>query len=44
MGAVHAYGRRLNGHQVTVVGEVPEETVRRFAGAVEPVKSGNAKP
>ncbi len=36
MGAVHAYGRKVNGHQVTVVGEVPAETVRRFAGAIVP--------
>jgi sigma-E factor negative regulatory protein RseB len=34
IGAVHAYGRQVNGYQVTVVGEVPAETVRRFAGAM----------
>lgn len=27
MGAVHAFGREVDGHQVTVVGEVPAETV-----------------
>lgn len=34
MGAVHAFGRLLHGHQITVVGEVPEATVRRIAAAV----------
>ena len=40
IGAVHAAGRRISGHQVTVVGEVPLETVeavlagiRRIPGA-----------
>lgn len=37
MGAVHAFGRVLHGHQVTVVGEVPEATVRRIAAAVRRV-------
>lgn len=27
MGAIHAFGREVDGHQVTVVGEVPAETV-----------------
>lgn len=27
MGAVHAFGREIEGHQVTVVGEVPAQTV-----------------
>lgn len=27
MGAVHAFGREIDGHQVTVVGEVPSQTV-----------------
>lgn len=27
MGAVHAFGRQIDGHQVTVVGEVPSQTV-----------------
>lgn len=31
MGAVNAYGRRANGYQITVVGEVPEATVRYIA-------------
>lgn len=34
MGAVHAYGARVNGHQVTVVGEVPAETVALIAKSV----------
>lgn len=34
MGAVHAFGKMLAGHQVTVVGEVPEQTVLAVAGAV----------
>ncbi len=35
MGLTNAYGRALEGHQVTVVGEVPSETVRRVAEAVK---------
>lgn len=31
MGAVNAFGRRVDGHQITVVGEVPDVTVRRIA-------------
>lgn len=34
MGAVHAYGRMLNGYQVIVVGEVPAVTVERIARSV----------
>ncbi len=44
LGAVHAYGRQVNGHQVTVVGEVPAETVRRFAGALVPAAARVASP
>ena len=40
MGAVHAFGRMLHGHQVTVVGEVPEATVRRIAAAVRHTGGG----
>lgn len=39
LGAVHAYGRRIDGHQVTVVGEVPGATVRTIA---ESVRRGDA--
>jgi sigma-E factor negative regulatory protein RseB len=35
MGAVHAFGKMLHGHQITVVGEVPEQTVVAAAGAVQ---------
>jgi sigma-E factor negative regulatory protein RseB len=38
MGAVHAYGARVNGHQVTVVGEVPAETVALIAKSVAPAR------
>jgi sigma-E factor negative regulatory protein RseB len=34
MGAVNAYGSLLEGHQITVVGEVPAKTVRSVAGAI----------
>lgn len=34
IGAVHAAGRRLDGHQVTVVGEVPAVTVEAAAAGV----------
>lgn len=36
MGAVHAYARMVNGHHVTVVGEVPAITVRMMADSVMP--------
>ncbi len=35
MGGVNAYGRRLNGHLVTVVGEVPLLTVKQIAESIE---------
>lgn len=35
MGGVNAYGRRLNGHLVTVVGEVPPLTVKQIAESIE---------
>lgn len=35
MGAVNAYGRRAGGYQITVVGEVPEATVRYIAEHLE---------
>jgi len=34
MGAVNAYGRMIGDHQITVVGEVPEATVRLIAESV----------
>jgi len=36
MGAVHAFGRVVNDHQVTVVGEVPSETVDLIGNSVQP--------
>lgn len=35
MGAVNAYGRQVDGYQITVVGEVPEITVRYIAEHLE---------
>ncbi|WP_232424174.1 MucB/RseB C-terminal domain-containing protein [Imhoffiella purpurea] len=35
IGAVHAVGRRIQGHQVTVVGEVPLVTVRQAIAGVQ---------
>lgn len=34
MGAVHAFGRRVGDQQITVVGDLPAETVRRIAESV----------
>lgn len=34
LGAVNAYGRMIDGYQVTVVGEVPEATVRAVSNAL----------
>jgi sigma-E factor negative regulatory protein RseB len=36
MGAVHAFGREINGYQITVVGEVPSKTVDLIAMSVRP--------
>jgi sigma-E factor negative regulatory protein RseB len=38
IGAVHALGRVVGDHQVTVVGEVPAQTVELIAAGIEPVK------
>ncbi len=35
MGAIHAFGTKINGFQVTAVGEVPAQTVKRFAQSVK---------
>jgi sigma-E factor negative regulatory protein RseB len=40
IGAVHAVGRKIAGHQVTVVGEVPSATVQAAVAGVRP--SGEA--
>ena len=34
MGAVHAFGRRLDNHQITAVGEVPAATVSLIASSI----------
>lgn len=34
IGGVNAYGRKVAGHQITVIGEVPEVTVRQIASAI----------
>jgi sigma-E factor negative regulatory protein RseB len=36
IGAVHAAGRQIDGHQVTVVGEVPAAAVEAAAAGVRP--------
>lgn len=36
MGAIHAFGREVNGHQVTVIGEVPSRTVDLIGMSVTP--------
>jgi negative regulator of sigma E activity len=36
MGAVHAFGKVVNGHQVTVVGEAPAITVDMIGESVGP--------
>jgi sigma-E factor negative regulatory protein RseB len=39
-GAVSLYGRVLDGHQITVLGDVPAPTVERFAQGVMPAAGG----
>lgn len=36
MGAVHAFGRQIDGYQVTAIGEVPARTVDTIAMSVQP--------
>lgn len=38
MGAVNALSKASNGHQITIVGEVPEHTLRKIAASVAAVK------
>lgn len=38
MGAVHAYGSRVDDYQITTVGEVPAETVSLIGGSVAPAQ------
>lgn len=42
VGAAFAFSRKLNGHQVTAVGEVPAATVEAIAAGV--TKEGDATP
>jgi len=37
IGAIHATGKRIFGHQVTVIGEVPLKTVALALAGVRPV-------
>lgn len=39
-GAVNLYGRIVDGHQITVLGDVPAATVERIAQGVTPVAGG----
>jgi len=41
MGAMNAYGAQLDGFQVTVVGEVPEDTVRMIATSMKQITESN---
>lgn len=41
LGAVNIFGAQISGHQVTVVGEVPERTVREMASTVRYSPTGN---
>ena len=34
MGSMNAYGKKVNDHRVTVMGEAPRATVRQIAEAV----------
>jgi sigma-E factor negative regulatory protein RseB len=38
MGAVHAFGKELDGYQVTAVGEVPAATITLIGGSVAPLR------
>jgi len=35
MGAIHVFGTNVNGFQITAVGEVPAQTVKRVAQSVK---------
>jgi sigma-E factor negative regulatory protein RseB len=39
-GAINLHGRVLDGHQITVLGDVPAATVERFAQGVVPATGG----
>jgi len=44
IGAVHAAGRRVSGHQVTAVGEVPAATVEGAVAGVERISQERQQP
>lgn len=44
VGAVHAYGRLLDGYHITVVGEAPARTVKMIGDALEPAVQGATQP
>ena len=44
MGALNAYGQPIKGHHVTVIGEVPEATVRLIAESIYNVHDTPAQP
>ncbi len=39
-GAVYAYGKRIDNHQVTAVGEAPSITIRQIGQSIAPVREG----
>jgi negative regulator of sigma E activity len=43
MGAVNVYGSLFDDYQVTVVGEVPQATVRMIAESIIDSKRGNSQ-
>jgi sigma-E factor negative regulatory protein RseB len=44
MGSASTYSTRVNGHQVTVVGEVPPKTVEEMAGFVKTEDAASGTP
>jgi sigma-E factor negative regulatory protein RseB len=44
MGALNAFGQPIKGHHVTVIGEVPEATVRLIAESIYNVHDAPAQP
>jgi sigma-E factor negative regulatory protein RseB len=38
IGAVHAYGKIVNQHQITVVGEVPATTIDMIGQSIKPLQ------
>ena len=42
MGAMHAFGKIVDGHQIIVVGEVPAKTVKMIGDSVQRRMQGKA--